>query len=207
MAIETWIAFVIVSLALLAMPGPIILYICVSVLHHGRSTAVAIVPGSMTGDLFAMSASLLGVGVLIAQYPALMIGMKVAGSLILLAIGIRMIASARTATVPSTTNASRNGWNLFGGGFALAALHPSSFVFFTAFAPQFIDSTRPFSTQALILTTTFVLLGGLTSFVWLLCAEKARAKVLNQSSSSRVQFLSGALTIGLALAFMGLSIA
>lgn len=195
MALDTWIAFTLVSVALLSMPGPITLFVISSSLNHGKRRAAIIIPGVMLGDSVAMICSLFGLGVVIAQRPMMLTVVKSLGALILLIIGIRSIAKAQQINSDRNLPAKVETTRLFAAGFGLAALHPSSFVFFTAFAPQFIDPSRSFSIQAFMLVATFLLVGGIVSSVWLLIADSARNLITNEVTLRHFQEIGGALII------------
>ena len=62
MSPDLFIPFLIASAILLATPGPTILLVVSYALAQGRGVAVAVVGGSILGDLLAMSATLLGLG-------------------------------------------------------------------------------------------------------------------------------------------------
>ncbi len=74
MTLETWAAFALASAILLAIPGPTILLVISYALGHGRRPAAAIVAGVALGDLTAMTASMLGLGAVLAASAALFTG-------------------------------------------------------------------------------------------------------------------------------------
>ena len=65
MSFETWLAFTAAATVILAIPGPTILLVVSYALSHGRRSAMATMAGVALGDLTAMTASLLGLGVLL----------------------------------------------------------------------------------------------------------------------------------------------
>ena len=65
MPLDLWLTFVAASSALLLVPGPTVLLVLSHELSKGRSVAVASAAGVALGDLVAMTASLLGLGVLV----------------------------------------------------------------------------------------------------------------------------------------------
>ena len=66
MPIEQWLAFAAASAVLVAIPGPTVLLVVSYSLGHGRRSALATVVGVALGDVVAISASLLGLGALLA---------------------------------------------------------------------------------------------------------------------------------------------
>ena len=80
MSIETWLAFVATSAIMLAIPGPTILLVLSYALGHGRRSALATVTGVTLGDFTAMTASLAGLGALLATSSTLFTILKLAGA-------------------------------------------------------------------------------------------------------------------------------
>ena len=66
MVLELFLPFLIATAILLATPRPMILVILSYALAQGRDVALAIVVGVMLGDLLAMTATLLGLSVILA---------------------------------------------------------------------------------------------------------------------------------------------
>jgi threonine/homoserine/homoserine lactone efflux protein len=66
MLLEHWLAFVAASAVLLAIPGPTTLLVIFYALGHGRKAATSTVAGVALGDFTAMTASMLGLGTLLA---------------------------------------------------------------------------------------------------------------------------------------------
>ncbi len=198
MAIESWLAFASVSLVLLACPGPITLLAASYGLTVGRARGAALIPGVVLGDLAAMSASLLGVGMLAARSPVLLGGLNLLGGCMLLGMGVRVILLARgrrDGTADERGPASAR--QAFGTGFALAALHPGGFIFFTSFVPQFVEAGRPFAPQAVVLVVTFLAIGALTTASWLLAADRMRRLFRDPRRLRAARQLSGALMVAM----------
>jgi threonine/homoserine/homoserine lactone efflux protein len=66
MSVELFLPFLIATAILLATPGPTILLVLSYTLAQGRGVALAVVAGVMLGDFLAMTATLLGHGVILA---------------------------------------------------------------------------------------------------------------------------------------------
>ena len=90
MSWELWIAFVVASSALLAIPGPTVLIVVSYALGKGRRTAWATVPGLTLGDFTAMTISLMGAGAILAASAELFTVLKLAGAAYLIWLGVRL---------------------------------------------------------------------------------------------------------------------
>lgn len=142
MSLEHWLAFVAASAVLLAIPGPTILLVISYALGHGRKAAPASVAGVALGDFTAMTASMLGLGVLLATSAMLFTILKWVGAAYLVYLGYKLWrAPVDTAEMGEETQ-TRSG-RIFLHLYAVTALNPKSIVFFVAFLPQFLDASAP----------------------------------------------------------------
>ena len=91
MSLDLFIPFLIATAILLATPGPTILLVVSYALAQGRGVALAVVGGVILGDLLAMSATLLGLGVVMTASASLFTVMKWAGAAYLAWMGWRMV--------------------------------------------------------------------------------------------------------------------
>lgn len=90
MSFEHWFAFAAASAVLLAIPGPTILLVISYALGHGRKIAGATVAGVALGDFTAMTASMLGLGALLATSAAVFTVLKWIGAAYLVWLGIKL---------------------------------------------------------------------------------------------------------------------
>ncbi|MFB2606580.1 LysE family translocator, partial [Rhizobium phaseoli] len=90
MSFEAWLAFAAASAIMLAIPGPTILLVVSYALGHGRRTAFATVTGVALGDFTAMTASLFGLGAVLAASAALFTVLKWIGGAYLIWLGIKL---------------------------------------------------------------------------------------------------------------------
>ena len=158
MALETWLAYTLVTTTFLLIPGPTIILVISYSLLRGRQAVIALVLGVGLGDLTAMSLSFLGVGVLLQTVAIAFYLIKWLGAAYLIWLGIKMWYSASEFTNLDKKTRS-NAWReIFSSAYITTALNPKSIVFFLAFIPQFIEPELPFTTQAVILGATFIVL-------------------------------------------------
>src|SRR5690606_1925655 len=90
MSFDHWLAFAAASAVMLAIPGPTILLVISYALGLGRRTAGATVAGVTLGDFTAMTASMLGLGALLATSAAVFTVLKWAGAAYLVWLGIKL---------------------------------------------------------------------------------------------------------------------
>ncbi len=206
MSIEHWLAFVAASAVMLAIPGPTILLVISYALGHGRRTTTATVAGVALGDFTAMTASMLGLGALLATSATIFIVLKWAGAAYLVWLGIKLWRA------PVSDGSSQNAagvvverpLRIFLHTYVVTALNPKSIVFFVAFLPQFLDMTRPLFTQMLIFETTFLVLAILNASTYALLASAARTTIRKPKIQTIVNRTGGSLLIGAGFVTAGL---
>jgi threonine/homoserine/homoserine lactone efflux protein len=195
MTLAHWLPFAIASAILVAIPGPTVLLVISYALGHGRRYAMVTTAGVALGDLSSMTASMLGLGVILAASATLFTALKWVGAAYLIYLGIKLWrAPARPADAPSTAE-TRTG-RIFAHAYAVTALNPKSIVFFVAFVPQFIDTQVATWTQIAVFEATFVALGTLNALGYALLASAARRAIRSPGVQLAVNRTGGTLLIG-----------
>lgn len=199
MSLEHWLAFAAASAILLAIPGPTILLVISYALGHGRRVAAATVAGVAFGDFTAMTASMLGLGALLAASATLFTALKWIGAAYFVYLGVRLwrapvtaAEDARRTTQPPPECPGR----IFLHTYIVTALNPKSIIFFVAFVPQFLDTARPIMPQMMILEATFLVLAALNAAVYSLLASMARQSIRKPGVQRWVNRVGGSLMIG-----------
>lgn len=204
MSFEHWIAFVAASAVLLAIPGPTILLVISYALGHGRKSASATVAGVALGDFTAMTASMLGLGALLAASAALFTVLKWIGAAYLIYLGAKLWrAPVADPTVAEEEAPVERPLRIFLHTYIVTALNPKSIIFFVAFLPQFLDLARPLLPQMMIFETTFLILATLNAATYALMASMARKTIRRPAVQRAVNRTGGTLMIGAGLLAFG----
>ncbi|WP_307233427.1 LysE family translocator [Pararhizobium capsulatum] len=206
MSIEHWLAFAAASAVMLAIPGPTILLVISYALSHGRKTTRAIVAGVALGDFTAMTASMLGLGALLATSAGIFTVLKWVGAAYLVWLGIKLW---RAPVVPpqeteGDATTTERPIRIFLHTYVVTALNPKSIVFFVAFLPQFLDATLPLLPQMMIFETTFLVLATLNATTYALMASAARKTIRKPNIQRIVNRTGGTLLIGAGFLTAGL---
>jgi threonine/homoserine/homoserine lactone efflux protein len=196
MSFEHWLAFVAASAVLLAIPGPTILLVISYALGHGRRSATATVAGVALGDFTAMTASMLGLGVLLATSAAVFTVLKWIGAAYLIYLGIKLWRAPVAADGAIGDDRETRAGRIFFHAFAVTALNPKSIVFFVAFLPQFLDAAAPVVPQMIIFEATFLVLATLNALAYALSAAAARRTIRKPVVQRAVNRAGGSLLIG-----------
>lgn len=195
MSLAHWLPFAIASAIVIIIPGPTVLLVVSYALGHGRRYALATTAGVALGDLTSMTASMLGLGAVLATSAALFAALKWVGAAYLVYLGVKLwrapVSDAQTPDV-SETRASR----VFAHAYAVTTLNPKSIVFFVAFVPQFVDLHASAWPQIPILEATFIGLATLNAFGYAMLASSARRAIKSRTVQRAVNRTGGSMLIG-----------
>ena len=205
MPIEHWLAFATASAILVAIPGPTVLLVISYALAHGRKSALATVLGVGLGDFTSMTCSMVGLGAFLLTSATLFTILKWIGAAYLIYMGIKLwrapVVGAREEGAEDT--GETRPLRIFLHAYIVTALNPKGIIFFIAFLPQFLDTSRPVVPQMLICGATFLVLAITNSALYALMAAAARQTIRKPAVQRRVNRVGGSLLIGAGLLAIG----
>lgn len=198
------IGFTLVSLILIVVPGPGVLFIVGRALSHGRRTATATAAGHAAGNYVVAALVAFGLGSLLQRSAQLFLAVKLAGALYLIFLGVQAVRHRNSlASAMSQANAT-DGWRALRDGLAVGVTNPKSYILFGAILPQFVNrAAGNVQAQMLVLALVSVCLGLVSDCAWGLGASAVRAWFAR--SPRRYALVGGAG--GLAIIGVGLTIA
>ena len=196
MSLEVWLAFVVATGILLAVPGPTVLTVVGYAMAHGRRLYAPLVAAVALGDATALAVSLLGLGALLAASAFWFTVVKWVGGSYLLYLGIRMLAGGASPVDPDLPAPPASTLRLFANTYLVTALNPKGIVFFVALLPQFIDARGDIARQSWILAVTFVVMAALNAWLYAVFAASARALLASPRARRRFGLLGGSLLSG-----------
>jgi threonine/homoserine/homoserine lactone efflux protein len=198
MQFDHWLAFAAASGIVLAIPGPTVLLVISYALGHGRRSALGTVAGVALGDFTAMTASMLGLGALLAASADVFTVLKWIGAAYLIYLGIKLWRAP--VVDPSEIPPAEVGrTRMFQHAYAVTSLNPKSIVFFVAFLPQFLDAAAPALPQMVICEATFEVMATLNALLYGLMASAARRTIGKRTVQRAVNRTGGSLLIGAGL--------
>jgi threonine/homoserine/homoserine lactone efflux protein len=194
---STLLLFVGASLALLAIPGPAVIYVVTRSIEHGRAAGMTSMLGVETGTFAYALAAAAGLSGLIAASVTAFTIVKYAGAAYLVYLGVRKLLERDQAQDAVAAGRSR----LFLKGALVQLLNPKIAIFFVAFLPQFVDrSGGPVAAQILVLGTIFTLLAILSDGAYVLLAGAVSGWLRSgRRARSWLARFSGGIYIGLGL--------
>jgi threonine/homoserine/homoserine lactone efflux protein len=199
------LGFALVSVVIIIVPGPGVLFIVGRGLSHGRRAAIATAVGHAAGNYAVAACVALGLGTLLERSAQLFIAVKLAGALYLIWLGIQAIRHRESlAAAMTSVTAPRHGWRVLLDGFTVGVTNPKAYILFGALLPQFVDrGTGHVPVQMLLLALVSVSFGVMSDCAWGLAASGVRAWFAR--SPRRFALVGG--VGGLAMIAVGLSVA
>ena len=171
MDFHLWLAFVGASIALLAIPGPVVMLLLGYVLGYGRGAAAAAVPGVILGDFTAMTLSLLGAGAVLSASATLFTALKIAGAAYLVWLGIRLWRREADPLTAGKPTAGHSRKRAFRDAFVVTALNLAlSLAIEDDINVLLIDADvpRPILPQIVVIEATFLGLVLVCNVTWIL---------------------------------------
>lgn len=200
---STLALFAVAAVTLLLIPGPAVLYIVTRSVDQGRAAGLASVCGVHVGTLLHVAAAALGLSALLVSSATAYDTVRWLGAAYLVWLGVRRLL-ARDEDVPEAAaaghDARRTGLGrIFAQGVVVNVLNPKTALFFFAFLPQFVDTSRgsvPF--QVVVLGAAFVLLGLLSDGAYALLASTGAGWLRRRPKVARAsRLVSGGVLISL----------
>jgi threonine/homoserine/homoserine lactone efflux protein len=160
------LAFIGVAALLTIAPGPDMALVLRNALRGGRAAVLPTAAGICTGCIVWGGASSLGVAALLATSAQLYEGLKLAGAVYLIVLGVLALRAAVRAGRAGEDTGSlppRSRSSAYRQGLVTNLLNPKVGVFYATFVPQFIAPGQPVFTTSLLLACIHAAMG----LVWL----------------------------------------
>lgn len=198
--LDNLLAFTLAALALIIIPGPAVLFSVGRTLALGRAGGFLSVLGVTLALVPIVTAVAFGVGAVIAQSALLFNGLKIAGALYLVYLGVQAIRHRKaTAAAVDVAALPRSHGRQLLQGFVVGVTNPKTIAFFVAVLPQFVDlRAGAVPLQMLELGAVFAVIALISDGLWVLMAAAARGWFAR--SPKRVERLTatgGGMMIGL----------
>ncbi|MFW7525443.1 LysE family translocator [Vibrio ostreicida] len=199
MSIEVWISFVLASLALVLSPGPTVFLVIGQSLSYGRKSVLPMILGVISGDVIALTFSLLGVGAILATSSLAFNVMKWLGAGYLIYLGVKAWLSPVVTKEIQFEPAGRS-WKVYRDSLLVTALNPKGLIFFMAFFPLFINpESSNVWTQMWILSITFIFTSFCSVSFYAFFGGKIRGYISSEKGQKIFNKLSGSLLLSAGL--------
>jgi threonine/homoserine/homoserine lactone efflux protein len=193
--------FTVAAITLLVIPGPSVLYIVTRSVDQGRAAGLASVGGIHVGTLVHVAAAALGLSALLVSSATAYNAVRWLGAAYLVWLGVRrLLAHDEPSGSAKNPHTSRLGLGrVFAQGVVVNVLNPKTALFFFAFLPQFVDTSRgsvPF--QVVVFGVAFVVLGLVSDGAYAVAASTGAGWLRRRPGVARAsRLLSGGVLISL----------
>lgn len=191
MPLELFISFVLVSLMVIAMPGPNILVIVSTSLTAGPVRGLQTVVGTSLAMIVQLAVAALGTTGLLVLLNNGLRWLKWAGVMYLLYLAVMAFRQMNNKKVEQP-----GGLGSFQRGFWVSLTNPKTILFFSAFLPQFVSGEQNYLMQISLLSAAFWILAVLIDSSYAILAAKIRWLI----TSDRMHKIQNGLTGTLYLA-------
>jgi threonine/homoserine/homoserine lactone efflux protein len=200
-SLSTYAVFVATCLALLAIPGPAVLYIVSRSIDQGRTAGLLSVLGVTTGTLVHIAAAAIGLSSLVLASTVAFSAVRYAGAAYLVFLGVRRLLTRDSETVVEARG-PRSSRRLYTQGLVVNLLNPKTIVFIFAFIPQFVDvQAGHVGVQIVLLGLTLAGLGLLSDGLYAIVAGSIADRLRGSRAVARFErWFGGSILVGLGVA-------
>ena len=188
-----FISFVVVSVALIVIPGPNVLVIVSTGIAHGRLRGLQTVAGTTLAMAIQLVVAAFATAWFVSQLAAGFYYLKWLGAIYLLYLATlhlkHALAKEATAFTPSAKAT-------FARGFWVSLSNPKTILFFSAFLPQFVNPGNAYLLQISILSFTFLLLAALLDSCYALLSGRLQTLIQQRNLSKLQNGVSAVLFFG-----------
>jgi threonine/homoserine/homoserine lactone efflux protein len=200
-SLSTYALFIATALALLAIPGPAVLYVVSRSIDQGRRAGLASVLGITSGTVVHVTLATVGLSSLVLASKIAFDAVRYVGAAYLVFLGVRRLLMRQAEEDPAS-RAPRSARDLYTQGLIVNLLNPKTIVFIFAFIPQFVDvNAGHVWLQIMLLGFTFAGLGLASDSLYAVAAGTVADRLRGTPLIARVErWFGGTVLIGLGLA-------
>jgi threonine/homoserine/homoserine lactone efflux protein len=199
-SLSTYALFVVTALALLAIPGPAVLYIVSRSVDQGRRAGIASVLGVTTGTVVYVTLATVGLSSLILASTVAFDAVRFVGAAYLIFLGVRRLLTRHEDSL-EVERPPRTLRRLYTQGLVVNLLNPKTIVFIFAFIPQFVDvGAGRVWLQVMLLGLTLAGLGLVSDSLYAFAAGSIADRLRGSRGMARFErWFGGSILIGLGL--------
>lgn len=194
--------FIVISLANIFAPGAGVVYAITTGIQGGLKGNFWCRIGLAVGILVLMTASVSGLGVIVANSPTIVTVLRFIGIAYLIYLGIKAWRAPATSLIADGAIPAHNGRRQFAEAFMLQITNPQPLVFFISLLPQFIDQKLAYIPQVVIMTVVYSFLVFAVMTIYTFAVARARtffkspqASLILRRTSAVFFFIIAALVI------------
>lgn len=191
---ELYATFVLATVALILMPGPIVTLVIANSLAYGTRTGVQTALGASTGNALLAAGGALGLVAIMGYLGDIFDVVRWLGAAYLIYLGIKAWRAKPMTLDGTQPMRSRNA--VMGQGFLVAITNPKTLIFYAAFFPQFVDPAQAAGPQLALLSITFVVVATVLDTLYAILAGKLRHRLQDPARARTANRITSILLIG-----------
>ncbi|PKV52712.1 threonine/homoserine/homoserine lactone efflux protein [Aquimarina sp. MAR_2010_214] len=195
MNLTLWISFIGTVFIIAVTPGPSVLLASANSMNYGTKKTVGTIFGDLSANAIQILLSSLGLASIVISSGDIFGLIKWIGVGYLIYMGVTKIISKPNVEQFKKENREKDFLKLYSEGFFMSASNPKAIVFFAALFPLFIDESLAFAPQVLLLGITYLLIDGISLFMYVRFASRLKKYLENKEKIHLQNKIIGSLLI------------
>lgn len=195
MNLTLWISFIGTVFIIAVTPGPSVLLASANSMNYGTKKTVGTILGDLSANTIQILLSSLGLASIVISSGEIFGLIKWIGVGYLIYMGVTKIISKPNVEQFKKKNKEKSFLKLYSEGFFMSASNPKAIVFFAALFPLFIDENLAFVPQVLLLGITFLVIDGISLFMYVRFASRLKKYLENKEKVHLQNKIIGTLLI------------
>ena len=197
-------AFIATTLLLAMLPGASQALMIRQALEGGQRTLRGTLAGNASGFLLWSTAAAAGLSAVLLASPTAYAGLRIAGGVVLMILGVRTLRTALTTTVSTRPPHAGGRGTGFAGGYLTGLItnlgNPKAGVFAVSVLPQFVTSEGPVFLSTVALGALWALVSASWYMVLTWAVSRGRALVSRPTVLRGISVTTGVVLLGLGAA-------
>jgi homoserine/homoserine lactone efflux protein len=193
--INLWLAFMVASVVVAIIPGPVVTMVIAHSLSHGFRTGMRSIVGVVCGNTILFAIGGFGMTWVLVLLTDWFDVIRWLGAAYLVYLGIRQW-SAKPHGIDEQLENLPSRKTVFWQGFVIAITNPKTIVFYAAFFSQFMDPALPSGPQLAVLSITFLAVVNGMDLMYAVLAGRLRPLLTGERRGSIRNRITGVLLMG-----------
>ena len=171
--------FGVATFLLTVSPGPGVLYVTARTIAQGRTAGFVSMFGIESGEVVWLIATATGLAALLSASEDALGVLRFGGAAYLIYLGVQRWREVDQVETPTRANLPK----LYAQGMFTQIVNPKVAVFFVAFLPQFIDTSRPVLPQVAALGVVYIAVAVMVDTAYVLGASAIARRFLRSAKA------------------------
>jgi homoserine/homoserine lactone efflux protein len=195
---DSYLIYLGLAIATLLMPGPVVILTINNSIQRGLTKSLAGILGITLAIMLIALISATSLGILLSSSAFAFTVIKIIGAAYLIYLGIKMFRKNATNRILANEKEASL-LKCFTEGFFVSLSNPKYTIFFLSIFPQFIDLSKAYAPQFILLAATFCFLVIVINTTYALFAAFAKSRLASEKSGLILNNISGVLFVGFGL--------